>query len=457
MPPVVAIAPKAVRDDGLVPFQLAQPCLVDATENDHLVRLSQVTTLLAAKQPLDATLTALAAVVTAANKLIYSTGVDTFATADLTAYARTVLAAVDAAAARTTLGLGSLAVVTPTGTPDGSKFLRDDLSWQSSVGGSHASSHAEGGADRITSLALANTGLAVRDTDDSHELVIAPGSNLSANRTLSLVTGDADRTLTLGGNSTLNGGAHSGTNTGDQTVSLTGDVTGSGTGSFAATIASDAVTNAKLANVSTATMKGRATAGTGDPEDLSVAQVRALLGIAHTEWTETGDPVRTVGASSTTEQDVVSVTIPHGDAGANGVWCLHIWGDFLQNSGAANVSRLRIKLYDGTSTTTVYDKANSFSNASGRRGFVARIYVVPKGSATSLRIAAEMYLSQPLAATAGFGDWGAFAATHGGLDSGDTTVVGDPITLTLSVTHQWDTSHANSYLRIYGAKLVLQP
>ena len=53
----------------------------------------------------------------------------------------------------------------------------------------------------------------------------------------------------------------------------TGDVTGSG----ALTIAADAVTNAKLANVATATLKGRATAGTGDPEDLTGTQATALL------------------------------------------------------------------------------------------------------------------------------------------------------------------------------------
>ena len=55
----------------------------------------------------------------------------------------------------------------------------------------------------------------------------------------------------------------------------TGDVTGSG----ALTIANDAVTNAKLANVATATLKGRATAGTGDPEDLTGTQATALLDV----------------------------------------------------------------------------------------------------------------------------------------------------------------------------------
>lgn len=73
--------------------------------------------------------------------------------------------------------------------------------------------------------------------------------------------------------------AISGTNTGDQTITLSGDVTGSGSGSFAAAIANDAVTNAKAANMATGTIKGRATAGAGDPEDLTGTQATALLDV----------------------------------------------------------------------------------------------------------------------------------------------------------------------------------
>ncbi len=62
---------------------------------------------------------------------------------------------------------------------------------------------------------------------------------------------------------------------------LTGDVTaGPGSGSQAATIANDAVTNAKLANMTAATIKGRASgAGTGDPTDLSGTQVTVILDV----------------------------------------------------------------------------------------------------------------------------------------------------------------------------------
>lgn len=58
-----------------------------------------------------------------------------------------------------------------------------------------------------------------------------------------------------------------------------GDIAVSG-GGTALTIAADAVTNAKLANVPTATFKARATAGTGDSEDLSVTQAQTLLALA---------------------------------------------------------------------------------------------------------------------------------------------------------------------------------
>jgi hypothetical protein len=46
-------------------------------------------------------------------------------------------------------------------------------------------------------------------------------------------------------------------------------------------IADDAVTNAKLANVAAATIKGRAAdAGTGDPTDLSAAEAKTALAIS---------------------------------------------------------------------------------------------------------------------------------------------------------------------------------
>lgn len=47
-------------------------------------------------------------------------------------------------------------------------------------------------------------------------------------------------------------------------------------------MAFEQVANQQLANVATATFKGRASAGTGSPEDLTVAQALALLGLSPT-------------------------------------------------------------------------------------------------------------------------------------------------------------------------------
>lgn len=65
---------------------------------------AQVEALVTGKQPLDGTLTAIAALATVADRMIYSTGADTFAITPLTAFIRTLLDDADAAAARTTLG-----------------------------------------------------------------------------------------------------------------------------------------------------------------------------------------------------------------------------------------------------------------------------------------------------------------------------------------------------------------
>lgn len=63
-------------------------------------------------------------------------------------------------------------------------------------------------------LTFPNIGLHLFDTNASHDLILSPGSDLTADRTLTITTGDANRTLTLSGNATLNN-----SNTGDVTLS----------------------------------------------------------------------------------------------------------------------------------------------------------------------------------------------------------------------------------------------
>lgn len=92
-----------------------------------------------------------------------------------------------------------------------------------------------------------------------------------------------------------------GSNSGDQTITLTGDVGGTGAGSFATTIAAATVTNTKLANVVTATIKGRTTAGTGSPEDLTPAQAKAVLAIASSDVSGLGTLATASSVNLTTQ------------------------------------------------------------------------------------------------------------------------------------------------------------
>ena len=88
------------------------------------------------------------------------------------------------------------------------------------------------------------------------------------------VAGTVTSTGTVNGRTMSADGAK--LDTAHQGENHTGDVTSAG---LVTTIATDAVNNTKLANVPTATFKGRTTAGTGDPEDLTAAQARTILNV----------------------------------------------------------------------------------------------------------------------------------------------------------------------------------
>ena len=85
-------------------------CPMTAAEIAEAINLSD-------KQPVDATLTALAGLNTSADRLIYATGADQFALTPLTAFIRTLLDDVDAASARATLGAAPLDSPALTGIP----------------------------------------------------------------------------------------------------------------------------------------------------------------------------------------------------------------------------------------------------------------------------------------------------------------------------------------------------
>jgi hypothetical protein len=161
-----------------------------------------------------------------------------------------------------------------TGETGGTKFLREDgdgtSSWQT----------ISGGGDAFVA------------------------SNLDQFADVTQTTG---KTLAISDNTTLSGGAHSGTNTGDNAVNSlysglvsnathTGDVTGD----TALTIANDAVTFAKMQNISTDHLIGRHSSGSGDPQQIGLSGSIELSGANLRRAALTGDVTAPAGDNSTT-------------------------------------------------------------------------------------------------------------------------------------------------------------
>lgn len=89
----------------------------------------------------------------------------------------------------------------------------------------------------------------------------------------------------------------------DATPSISADVQAGSIGTTQ--LANDAVTNAKLADVPTATFKGRTTAGTGDPEDLTAAQAKAALAITSADVSDFTEAAQdSAGGLATNSADI---------------------------------------------------------------------------------------------------------------------------------------------------------
>lgn len=110
-----------------------------------------------------------------------------------------------------TAGLTSLGGLSYTG--NAGKFIRVNAGETAYEFATAGGGSLTDGDTLSTGLTFPNTGLHILDTNATHDLILAPGSNLTADRTLSIVTGDSDRTLAMTGDASI-----SGTNTGDQTT-----------------------------------------------------------------------------------------------------------------------------------------------------------------------------------------------------------------------------------------------
>ena len=126
----------------------------------------------------------------------------------------------------------------------------------------------------------------------------------------------------LGSGNLVVGGTLADGDYGDITVSGSGTVLNLDAGVVGTTeIADDAVTLAKMANMATASLLGRSTAGTGDPEVLSAATARTLLNVADGATANTGTVTSvalsaptglTVGGSPVTTTGTLALTLTSG-------------------------------------------------------------------------------------------------------------------------------------------------
>jgi len=163
-----------------------------------------------------------------------------------------------------------------------------------------------GGGGGVTAHS-ALTGLTVGNDHTQYQLSSAKGAasgyaSLDASVLVPIAqipTGTTGTTVTVGNDSRLSNArtptAHVGTHSdiGTDPIIMGGDLTG---GANSAVIATNAVSNTKLAQIATATIKGRTTAGTGNVEDLTPTQGRTVLGLGGAALLAVGTTAGTVAA-----------------------------------------------------------------------------------------------------------------------------------------------------------------
>jgi hypothetical protein len=226
-------------------------------------QVTNLTTDLAAKQPLDSDLTTIAGLTATTDSFIQSKS---------SAWASRTVAQVKTDLGLTGTNSGDQTItltgdVTGSGTGSFAATIPNDTVTYAKMQNVSATDKLLGrstaGAGDVEEIALTAAGRALIDdataSDQRTTLGLAIGTDVQAHDadldTIAGLTATSDSFLQAKSSAWASRTVAqvktdlglTGTNSGDQTITLTGDVTGSGTGSFAATIAALAVTDAKVA------------------------------------------------------------------------------------------------------------------------------------------------------------------------------------------------------------------
>ena len=450
-------------------------------------------------QAYDAGLQSISGLTTAANQGIYATASDTYAVFSLTAAGRALLDDADAAAQRTTLGLGTLATQSGTfagthsGTSSGTNTGDQTITLTGAVTGGGTGSFATTLAAGIvgeTNLAADSVTYDKLQDATSTDLLLGRASsgagtieqisctaagraliddaNAAAQRTTLGLGTLATQSATVAG---THAGTSSGTNTGDQTIALTGAVTGTGTGTFATSlssnivqtnnIASDAVTYDKLQDTTSANViLGRASGGSGTVEQISctpvgraliadanVGEQRATLGLgtlATQSGTFTGTHSGASTGTNTGDQTIALTGVVTGTG--TGSFATSFSAGAVNSATIANDAVTYDKIQNTTSTNIILGR----STAGG--GTVEEISCTVAGrallnDATAANQRTTLGLGNLATSTGTWTNGASFSGTSSGTNTGDQT-----ITLTGAVTG----SGTGSFVTTLANSIVLE-